>query len=272
MHCPNEKQARLSSTKKSRLPLPKFKYPDTQPSTLRNKQDKTMVEFEEIPDSKNAPPPEAPAAAGAADEEDLLPSQDRLLDAEAIEKAADTIDRPTARIHLTSLAKKLRREAEALKRLEKTRHLSPSKPARKAGGSAADGGDDDDELEKESNSDDHEHESDAGTRPVPKTEPVPLPRPAPGVAQAVAPPPGVKYIPVDRFAFDAGGYNSQFVTLYVPFPGVGGIDREKITCDFASASFDLIVRDLNGKSYRLFKDNLGKSNRRAAPVMVANAY
>ena len=46
------------------------------------------------------------------------PSEERLLDAEEIEKVAATMTRPTAKMQLTSLAKKLRKESEALKRLE----------------------------------------------------------------------------------------------------------------------------------------------------------
>merc|ERR1712070_96090 len=38
--------------------------------------------------------------------------------------------------------------------------------------------------------------------------------------------------------------------------GVKKIPRDQIKCDFTSNSFDLIVSNLNGKSYRLFKENL----------------
>lgn len=62
-----------------------------------------------------------------------------------------------------------------------------------------------------------------------------------------------------KFAFDAGGYNSAFVTLYIDLPSVGSVPKENISCAFTETSFDLIVKDLNGKTYRLFKDNLENS-------------
>ena len=81
----------------------------------------------------------------------------------------------------------------------------------------------------------------------------------------------MKFVPVDRFAFDAGGYNAPFVTLYVDLPGVGSIPRENIQCDFKSSSFDLIVKDLRGKSYRLFKDSLEKDIDTAKCKIVVKA-
>ena len=79
--------------------------------------------------------------------------------------------------------------------------------------------------------------------------------------QAASPPivsSSVKYVSIDRFAFDAGGYNAAFVSLYVDLPAVGSIPRESVECNFTKGSFDLIVKDLRGKSYRLFKDMLEK--------------
>jgi calcyclin binding protein len=64
------------------------------------------------------------------------------------------------------------------------------------------------------------------------------------------------YTNIDRFSFDAGGYNEKFVTLYVPLPGVGSISKDQIQCDFGKDSFDITVMDLNQKNYRLKKDNL----------------
>lgn len=156
----------------------------------------------------------------------LSPSQERLLDAEEIEKVASSLVRPTARMQLESLAKKLRKEASALKVLE-SQNKSPT------------------------------------TLPVVTPSPeasAPIP-PGPPKSIAVTPPPtaagsSVTYTPIDRFSFDAGGYNDKFVTLYVPLPGVGQIPKEQVDCQFEKASFDLIVKDLRGKSYRLKKDQL----------------
>merc|ERR1711862_895035 len=50
-----------------------------------------------------------------------------------------------------------------------------------------------------------------------------------------------KYVPMDRFAFDAGGHNSQFVTLYVDLPGIGSIPKDKIKCEFTSPTVALEV-------------------------------
>jgi len=68
--------------------------------------------------------------------------------------------------------------------------------------------------------------------------------------------PTARYIPINSFAFDSGSYNSPLVSIYVSLEGVKKIPRDQITCDFTSTSFDLIVSDLNGKNYRLYKDNL----------------
>merc|ERR1711874_863376 len=48
------------------------------------------------------------------------------------------------------------------------------------------------------------------------------------------------------------------VTLYLEIPSVGSIPSENISCNFKKSSFDLIVNDLQGKNYRLLKDNLDK--------------
>jgi len=75
------------------------------------------------------------------------------------------------------------------------------------------------------------------------------------------PPPvstSVKYIPINKFALDLGGYNSPVVTLYLDIPSVGSVSKENITCHFTKLSFDLIVNDLHGKNYRLLNNNLDK--------------
>ena len=41
--------------------------------------------------------------------------------------------------------------------------------------------------------------------------------------------------------------------------GVGELPKENIACSFEEDSFDLTVKDLNGKSYRLNVTNLDKS-------------
>ena len=180
-----------------------------------------MVTVEEVHD----------AADSTSDEQQVLASKERLLDAQAIEAAAANVNRPTARMHLESLAKKMRKESAALERMEKSKAAMESSP---------------------------EEENKQKSPPAPQA--AALPRPIQPVA--VTPIPIVsssaKFSPIDKFAFDAGGYNAPFVTLYVPLPGVGSIAKDLVTCDFTISSFDLIVRDLKSKSYRLFKENLEK--------------
>jgi len=203
-----------------------------------------MVTFEEIVDG-GEPQQQAPKVEPAAWEE-------RLLDAQEIEQAAEGLKRATARLQLESLAKRLRKESEALKRVERSQQQQQTE----------------EKKEEESKT----SASTAASTPTTATKPekqTAVPAAAavddkkqPATAAAAAAPPVVssslKYVPIDRFAFDAGGYNAPFVTLYIDLPDVGSISRENISCDFTSDSFDLIVKDLRGKSYRLCKDSLEK--------------
>ena len=109
--------------------------------------------------------------------------QERLLDAEEIESVASKIARPTARMQLESVAKRLRKESDALKRVEKSKAQSNDSgaPATK---------------------------QDSGSTQQP---------PQPTASRTTAPPviSTAKFVAIDRFAFDAGGYNAAFVTLYL---------------------------------------------------------
>jgi calcyclin binding protein len=155
------------------------------------------------------------------------PSDERLLDAEEIEQVAKTLQRPTARMQLESLAKKLRREASALQVVErqsgKSDDVIPSTPLAPT------------------------------STVIPPMPPKPI-----AVTPVAAHTSSTTYIAVDRFSFDAGGSSEPFVTLYVPLPGVGSISnkKEQVQCHFEKDSFDLIVHNLNEKSYRLKKDSL----------------
>jgi calcyclin binding protein len=157
--------------------------------------------------------------------QEVLQSEERLMDAQAIEEAAALVTRPTAKMQLETLSKKLRKESEALKRVEASR-------AKFSQGDAS--------------------EETVAAAPSPAVAVS-----APVKPIAVAPLlPSVKFQQVDRFSFDAGKYKDSHVTVYVPLPAIGDLDKEKISCEFTSGSFDLIVKDLKGKSFRLFKDNL----------------
>ena len=66
-----------------------------------------------------------------------------------------------------------------------------------------------------------------------------------------------KWNPVSSYGWDQ---SNKFVTVYVSgLDGVGELPKENIVCSFEEDSFDLTVKDLNGKSYRLNVTNLDKS-------------
>mmetsp|Transcript_2104 Transcript_2104/g.4572 ORF Transcript_2104/g.4572 Transcript_2104/m.4572 type:complete len:306 (-) Transcript_2104:68-985(-) len=187
-------------------------------------------------------------------EQQVQPSQERLLDAEEIETVAKGVKRVSVRMHLEALAKKLRKESDALRRMENSKaSLEKTTESKEEDPAAA-----------------PEHKAAAPPAPLEKT----TESKADAAAAATAPPEHLaalskeekhaaapatgKFVPIDRFSFDFGEYNSAFVTLYIPLPGVGSIAKSSVTCDFTKDTFDLIVRDLDNKSYRLFKDNLFK--------------
>jgi calcyclin binding protein len=184
-----------------------------------------MVSFEEVTEAVT----DAPASSGnASSDQERAPWEERLLDAQEILSVAANVERPTARMQLEALGKRLQKESDALKRVQESHALADN---------------------------DEKKEDTISSTPPANNTPIPPPvvAPAPPVISS-----SVKYVPVDRFAFDAGGYNDPFVTLYVDLPGVGSIPRDNVKCDFKATSIDLIVNDLQGKSYRLFKDMLEK--------------
>jgi calcyclin binding protein len=166
-----------------------------------------MVAVEEIKmeesspvEEESSPPPPPPEY------------QEKVSDADELEKLLSQIQRPTAKTQLELLVKKIRGEASALK----------SKPAVAAAAAA----------------------------------PVPV---AISSASRPVPSPSATYTTIDRFAFDAGGSSDKFVTLYLPLPGVGAIKKnaaDHISVDFGKDKFDFKLHDLNGKNYRLIRDNL----------------
>jgi len=174
-----------------------------------------MVAIEEI----DATPTSTPA------------SQERLLDAEDIEKIIPQLKRPTAKLQLESLVKKIRKEAKSLEAIEKTSTANDSSVT---------------STTKED------------PTPAPSSTPAPVVAPKPIPAGAPVKSPSVMYHSIDRFAFDAGTSSDKFVTLYLPLPGVGSISNkeEQIKCEFGKDSFDVTVLDLNGKNYRVKRDNL----------------
>jgi calcyclin binding protein len=71
------------------------------------------------------------------------------------------------------------------------------------------------------------------------------------------PPSNAQFIPLQEFSWDQGEYNSPTVTIYVDLQGVGKV-KQNCNCNFTKSSFDLTVMDLDGKNYRMLKDNLDK--------------
>lgn len=177
-------------------------------------------------------------------------SEERFLDAQDIEEAAKHITRPTAMMQVAQLVERIRRDAKALQRAEKSKERAEKGAITKLPESAV-------ALKPESAvqlaavkdlslKDDH---LDDNTKENFQTT---------NVTVLSSPAITLKYVPIDRFAFDAGKYNSPTVTLYVTLPGVGALPKENVTCAFTSTSFDLIVSmdDDSQQQHRLFRDNL----------------
>lgn len=66
------------------------------------------------------------------------------------------------------------------------------------------------------------------------------------------------FIPIEGYAWDQGEYNSPVVSIFIDLDGVGTV-KDRVEVNFTKSSFDLKVTDLNGKNYRLYKDNLEKN-------------
>lgn len=169
--------------------------------------------------------------------EELTASEERQRDAEEIEALAAQAQRASVQVHLQALAKKLRKESEALQRLEQSKAQTTTTSETSTAAPST--------------------EPTAVKENKPPTVATTTPTPVATATPPANPSPLLKYTAIDRFSFDAGQYNSQFVTVYVPLPGVGTV-RDAVTCHFGKDSFDLIVPDLRGQSYRLYKDQLEK--------------
>ena len=185
-------------------------------------------------------------------------SQERLLDAEEIDALLakeGVIQRPSVRAHLESLAQKIRRDANALKRMEASQiksneNISSTNVEVDADPAA--------EIVASSETKTVEPVSSAPptmTAPVVAASP-----PTPVNANVNAAPPkmslSMKYKPIDKFSFDAGSYNSPSVTIYIMLSNIGTLNKSQINCSFTKTSFDLTISDFDGANYRLLKDNL----------------
>ena len=217
----------------------------------------TMVDISEIMDEDYANPPPPHIAEGIEDG-NFPPSQDawgrgdksaddrsRELfdDAADIEGAMEHATRPSARLRLKNVIAMIREEGDALmKRATADPAISPPPPS---SSSSAD--------PLSSAIPTVEDVKAARLPPYEPVAPVPKRSPAPDVMITST---SVRYRSFPTHQFDAGGYNGPTVTVYVPLEGIGRHDRTKITCQFTSGSFDLIVSDFGGANYRLLNDNL----------------
>ncbi|EED86332.1 predicted protein [Thalassiosira pseudonana CCMP1335] len=189
-----------------------------------------MVEISEVMDEEQPQQATASTPMNAADSR----SAERLSDADEIEAALSHITRPSARLHVENLVTKLRKEGKALERV-----AAASNKTSASGVEDVAMMEEDDDTKKEA-------------APL-ASAPIPLRTPA---AETPITSSTSKYQSFPTYYFDAGQYNSPTVSVYVPLDSIGSHDKSNISCDFTSSSFDLVVSDYEGKSYRLLNDNL----------------
>lgn len=189
-----------------------------------------MVEISEIIEDET---PQTTTTNTVADDR----ATERLSDADEIESLLVAITRPSAKLHLENLITKLRKEGKALQRVA----VSQSSTAASADSTS-------------------EVPSD---EPKTKVQKVDAPPPPPPKHTPVTKPiiTNSKYQSFPTYYFDAGKFQSPTVSVYVPLDNIGTHDKSKISCNFTSTSFDLVVNDLTvgggmKKSYRLLNDNL----------------
>lgn len=185
------------------------------------------------------------------------PSQDRFLDAQEIEAllAQDgLIQRPSVRAHLEALAQKIRRDANAIRRMEdsqaKITVIEESQQDKKeeAEDQTIQQQDEEEPMEVDSTSTEN---ANAAKNKNASTVHSSIPASDPFAVSST-----IKYKTIDKFSFDSGSYNSPTVTIYVPLANIGSHPESKIQCNFTKSSFDLTILDLDGGNYRLLKDNL----------------
>jgi len=77
---------------------------------------------------------------------------------------------------------------------------------------------------------------------------------------ASAPPPSGPWKEITQYAFDAGKYDGDTVTVDIRLKGVEALPAENITCQFGEASLDLKIQGYGDPpaNYRMYKTNLEK--------------
>ena len=191
-----------------------------------------MVEISEIIEDE---PQSTPANNTAADDR----ATERLSDADEIESLLVAITRPSAKLHLENLITKLRKEGKALQRVAASQSSSTATAA---------------------SDNTTEAPSDEPKTKVQKVDAPPTPPKHTPVTKPIIT--NSKYQSFPTYYFDAGKFQSPTVSVYVPLENIGTHDKSKISCNFTSTSFDLVVNDFTAgevggkKSYRLLNDNL----------------
>merc|ERR1712012_1160721 len=141
-----------------------------------------MVEIEEIEESESG-------------------SVERLKDAEEVESLLSSVTRETVKMELTALAKRLRKDSQALKRLESSQNSMK------------------DSFEKLSTREEKVIVEEVKTKKSQEGSSTITPPAKQGPTSSASKPPvtlsSAKYTPINSFAFDSGKYNSSFVTIYV---------------------------------------------------------
>ena len=188
-----------------------------------------MVSVEEVVDEQQPPKAGVDNATAATP---LSASEERMLDAAEIESVLVQLKRPTAKMRLESLVKKLRKESAALKVVEAS-SATNNNDGTKATTTAT-----------------------TTSPPAPSSAPKPAATAPPSKPGPPGPVASHQYTTIDPFSFDAGGSMDQYVSIYLPLPGVGSIPKSNIDCQFGADKFDIKIVDLKGKNYRLKKDNL----------------
>lgn len=96
----------------------------------------------------------------------------------------------------------------------------------------------------------------AAAAPTPVPAPAAAPKKTPAPSDAISTRPG-GWNPPQGFGFEQGEYNTPWMNVMVSIENVGSA-KDRVTCEFTKDTFDLQIRDLDGKDYRLRQDPLDK--------------
>lgn len=173
-----------------------------------------------------------------------IPSKERFLDADEIESLLHQVKRPSVKAHLEALATKIRKDGQALERVEASRVKVETNEG------------------KESNP---TVESPTARVPTITTTQTKIHTAPISIGS------NLKYKSIDRFSFDLGSYNSSHITIYIPMQEIGQHSKDKIHCKFTKESFDLTIDEFEGVNHRLVKDNLDKNIDPTTSKMVIKA-